>query len=114
MNSSQKNRHQGLPVRKGKNQERSDFVVFYDKFSLRRMLMENSKNNWPEMQITPVGLVRSEIKSLMAGNSDLELEERMEKIREYHRKVKECVCELVISPQWVELLYGIEVFHMFW
>jgi tRNA (adenine37-N6)-methyltransferase len=74
--------------------------------------MENSKNKWPEMQITPVGLVRSEIKTpmLMAGNSDLELEERMEKIREYHRKVKECVCELVISPQWVELLDGIEGF----
>lgn len=72
--------------------------------------MENSKNNWPEMQITPVGLVRSEIRSLMAGNPDLEHEERMEKIREYNRKVKECVCELVISPQWVELLCGIEGF----
>jgi tRNA-Thr(GGU) m(6)t(6)A37 methyltransferase TsaA len=74
--------------------------------------MENSNSNWPEMQITPVGLVRSEIKTpmLMAGNSDLELEERMEKIREYHQKVKNCICELVISPQWVELLDGIEGF----
>jgi tRNA (adenine37-N6)-methyltransferase len=51
--------------------------------------MKNIKNNWLEMQITPVGLVRSEIKTpmLMVGNSDLKLEERMEKIREYHRKV---------------------------
>jgi hypothetical protein len=59
-------------------------------------------------QITPVGIVRSDIKNpmLMAGDSDLELQERMEKIREYHQKVKGCVCELVISPQWVELLDG--------
>jgi tRNA (adenine37-N6)-methyltransferase len=74
--------------------------------------MENSKNNWTEMQITPVGIVRSDIKNpmLMAGDSDLELQERMEKIRKYHQKVKNCVCELVISPQWVELLDGIEGF----
>lgn len=74
--------------------------------------MEKIKNNWPEMQLTPVGVVRSEIKTpmLMAGNSDLELEERMEKIREYHQKVQNCTCELVISPQWVELLDGIEGF----
>jgi tRNA-Thr(GGU) m(6)t(6)A37 methyltransferase TsaA len=74
--------------------------------------MENSKNRWLEMQITPVGIVRSDIKTpmLMAGNSDLELEERMEKIREYHKKVKDCICELVISSPWVELLDGIEGF----
>jgi tRNA (adenine37-N6)-methyltransferase len=74
--------------------------------------MENSKNNRQEMQITPVGIVRSDIKNpmQMAGDSDLEPQGRMEKIREYNQKVKECVCELVISPQWVELLDGIEDF----
>jgi tRNA (adenine37-N6)-methyltransferase len=74
--------------------------------------MENSINKWPEMKITPVGLVRSEIITpmLMASDSGLEIEERMEKIREYHQKVNNCICELVISPQWVELLDGIDGF----
>ena len=64
------------------------------------------------MQISPVGIVRSDIKTpmLMAGDSDLELKERMEKIREYHQKVKDCVCEVVILPQLNELLDGIEGF----
>ena len=70
--------------------------------------METAKSSGIDMRITPIGLVRSDIKTPMlnAGESDLELQERMEKIRKYHQKVKKCVCELVISPQWGELLDG--------
>ncbi|MFO8083171.1 MAG: tRNA (N6-threonylcarbamoyladenosine(37)-N6)-methyltransferase TrmO [Desulfobacterales bacterium] len=74
--------------------------------------MDTDNSSGLDMRITPIGLVRSDIKTpmLLAGDSDLELQERMEKIREYHWKVKKCVCELVISPQWGELLDGIEGF----
>jgi tRNA-Thr(GGU) m(6)t(6)A37 methyltransferase TsaA len=74
--------------------------------------MQPNENNWPEMLLTPIGMVKSDIKTpmLTAGNSDLELQDRMEQIREYHRKVKACVCELTIFPQWEELLDGIEGF----
>lgn len=74
--------------------------------------MNNRINGEIDMRISPIGLVRSDIKTpmLMAGDSGLELRERMEKIREYHQKVRECVCELVIMPQLSELLDGIEGF----
>ena len=62
--------------------------------------------------LTPVGEVRSEIKTpiLLAGQSDLELTERMEKTLQYQKQVENNVCDLVIYPQWEELLDGIEDF----
>ncbi len=74
--------------------------------------METHEDNWPEMQLTPIGVVKSEITTpmLTAGDSGLALQERMDKIREYHRKVQACVCELTVFPQWGELLDGIEGF----
>ncbi len=64
------------------------------------------------MQLTPVGRVQSKIKTpiLLAGKSDIELQERMEKIREHREQVRKNVCELVIFSQWSELLDGIEGF----
>jgi len=64
------------------------------------------------MQFTPVGVVRSEIKTpmLRAGETDIELQERLEKIRAYHRQVEKNICELFIFPQWAELLDGIDGF----
>ena len=64
------------------------------------------------MTLTAVGEVRSKIKApiLLAGRSDLELQERMEKIREYQKQVEHNVCDLFIYPQWEELLDGIEGF----
>jgi tRNA-Thr(GGU) m(6)t(6)A37 methyltransferase TsaA len=74
--------------------------------------METDRGNWPQMQLKPVGVVRSEIKTPMleAGEADIELKERMEKVREYHQKVKDNVCDLAIFPEWEELLEGIEGF----
>jgi len=74
--------------------------------------METDPGNWPRMDLRPVGVVRSEIKSPMlhAGEADIELKERMEKVREYHQKVIDSICELVIFPEWEELLQGIEGF----
>jgi tRNA-Thr(GGU) m(6)t(6)A37 methyltransferase TsaA len=64
------------------------------------------------MQLTPIGVVRSTIKTpmLSADEHDLSTDARMENIRAYHRLVKDSACELVIEPQWAELLDGIEDF----
>ncbi len=63
-------------------------------------------------QLTPVGEVRSPIKTTMPppakdGGDDTA---RLEKIRLYHEEVQNAVCELVIYAPWVELLDGIEGF----
>lgn len=74
--------------------------------------MDGNKNHLSRMQLTPVGEVHSEIKTpiLLASESDIELQERMEKIREYHNLVENNICELFIFDRWTELLDGIEGF----
>ena len=74
--------------------------------------MDNTEKNILPMVLTAVGEVRSEIKApiLLAGQSDLELQERMEKIRKHHKLVENNICDLVIYSQWEELLDGIEDF----
>jgi tRNA-Thr(GGU) m(6)t(6)A37 methyltransferase TsaA len=74
--------------------------------------METDPGNWPRMELRPVGLVRSQIKTPMlhAGEAGIELKERLEKARENHQKVINTICELIIFPQWEELLEGIEGF----
>ncbi len=74
--------------------------------------METDPGNWPPMELRPVGLVRSQIKTPMlhAGEAGIELKERLEKARENHQKVIDSICELVIFPEWEELLEGIEGF----
>ena len=74
--------------------------------------MENDTNKTLSMQLTPVGVVRSEIETpmLSAGDTGLALEMRMEKAKAYHRQIEEGICELVIDPQWEELLDGIDAF----
>ena len=72
------------------------------------------------IQLAPVGVVRSAIKTPMrpAGEKGLSPTERRECARAYHRRVRETVCDLVIDPPWVELLEGIEGFShilvLFW
>jgi tRNA-Thr(GGU) m(6)t(6)A37 methyltransferase TsaA len=62
--------------------------------------------------ITPVGEVRSPLKTpvLRAGQADIELQERLDKLREHHRQVRSTVSELVVFDRWQELLDGIEAF----
>lgn len=64
------------------------------------------------IQLTPVGVVHSPIKTPMqvAGQPDLAVTERLDMIKAYRRQVADCVCELVIDPQWRELLDGIDGF----
>lgn len=74
--------------------------------------MEPNMNDASSMHLSPVGVVRSTLKTpmLTAGESDLALADRMEKIKTYHRRVRDTVCELVIDSRWTELLDGIEDF----
>ncbi|MBN1615409.1 MAG: tRNA (N6-threonylcarbamoyladenosine(37)-N6)-methyltransferase TrmO [Deltaproteobacteria bacterium] len=74
--------------------------------------MTDIKKSWPEMKLTPVGRVQSEIKIpvLLARDSGLELREQMEKLREDHKKMKHLVSELIIFPRYEELLDGVEGF----
>lgn len=74
--------------------------------------MDDNRNDLSQIQITPVGKVRSNIKTpmLLTNESDIELQERNEKFREHHEKTKHSISELVIFPQWEALLDGIDGF----
>jgi tRNA-Thr(GGU) m(6)t(6)A37 methyltransferase TsaA len=74
--------------------------------------MQDQPNNALTMSLSPIGVVRSPIKKpmLTAGESDLSLAERMDKIKAYHQGVNATECELVVAPKWEELLDGIEGF----
>ncbi len=74
--------------------------------------MHDIQNDPVQMQLTPVGEVRSELKTpmLSVGKSDIELRESQQTIRRYHEQVTRTVSELVIFEQWAELLDGIEEF----
>jgi tRNA-Thr(GGU) m(6)t(6)A37 methyltransferase TsaA len=74
--------------------------------------MEDIKESWARIELTPVGLVHSEIKTpvLQAKDSGLELRKQMDEMRERQQEMKHLVSELVIFPQWEELLDGIEGF----
>ncbi|WP_020589892.1 tRNA (N6-threonylcarbamoyladenosine(37)-N6)-methyltransferase TrmO [Desulfobacter curvatus] len=75
--------------------------------------MPTDQQNTPaSMALNPVGVVRSPFKTpmLMADDSGLSLELRMEKVKEHHRQVKTGISELVIDKQWESLLDGVEGF----
>ena len=74
--------------------------------------MNGNQHSPSKIQLTPIGEVHNEIKipMLLPSESDLELQERNENIRECNEKVNNILCEIVIYPQWVELLDGIEDF----
>ncbi len=74
--------------------------------------MDDSRKRVSGLELMPVGEVHSEIKTpmLLANESDIELQERMEKIREYHKRAENCISEVFIFSQWADLLEGIEEF----
>ncbi len=74
--------------------------------------MSADDQQWPEMLLRPVGFVRNEIKDPMpgAGERGVELKLRIDKTREYLRRIQDTVSELVINPEFSELLEGTEGF----
>jgi len=74
--------------------------------------MNAAEIDWPLMQLTPVGVVRSDIKTPMleACASDIELKKKREEIRAHHEKVITGISRVEIFSRWAELLDGIEGF----
>ena len=74
--------------------------------------MNTPANDWPEMTLRPIGRVKSDVKEpiLLAGKSGLALQERMDMVREHHRKVQSGTCELIVFDPWEQLLDGIDGF----
>ena len=74
--------------------------------------MQNQQSQPESMTLNAIGVVRSAIETpmLSADEADLSLADRMDNIKAYHRRVENTVCQLVIDPQWAELLDGIEDF----
>ena len=71
-----------------------------------------TENNWPQMQLSPVGEVKSELKNptLKADESGLTLEKRMDRLREEQNRIKSLVCEIHILKKYEALLDGLEGF----
>lgn len=64
------------------------------------------------MTLKPIGKVRNSVAEpiLNAIDADIELAGKMEAIREFHKGLQDAVSELVVFPEWEELLDGIEDF----
>ena len=62
--------------------------------------------------LTPVGIVRSDIKEpILKGSSEgLSLEARKEKIKAHREQVKNQICDIIIHPELTDILDGIEGF----
>ena len=74
--------------------------------------MDKTTNQWPEMHLEPIGRVSSNIKEpiLLAGKSGLSLQQRMDKVREHHREIRDADSDLLVFDRWAPLLEGIEAF----
>ena len=72
----------------------------------------NESGNMETLHLSPIGVVRSDLKTPMPApdQSNQSLNERMATIRAYRQRVATVVCDLVIDPQWEDLLDGIEAF----
>ena len=72
----------------------------------------SESGNMEPLHLSPIGVVRSDLKTPMPAPdpSNPSLRERMATIRAYRQRVANVVCDLVIDPQWEELLDGIAEF----
>jgi tRNA-Thr(GGU) m(6)t(6)A37 methyltransferase TsaA len=73
---------------------------------------ESGHLNNNEIIIRPVGYIRSDLKtpSLKAKGEDIELEKDLEKTAKNIRAFRDLVSELIINPELVRLLDGLEDF----
>jgi len=79
--------------------------------------MGNYPNDWcKDIRIKPVGYIRTSLKDALPFPHDggHVTEKYMERLKEYHRQIKELESELVIFPELQDVLEGIEEFsHIF-
>ncbi len=74
--------------------------------------MKSTAKKSQTIKLTPVGVVRNDIKrpSLHAVRSNLELAEKIHEIKTRQRQIKQGISELVISPALKGILDGIDGF----
>jgi len=79
--------------------------------------MSDYPNDWcNDMRVKPVGYVRTSLKDAMPSSHDggHGTEKYVERLKEYHRRIKDLESELVIFPELQDVLEGIEEFsHIF-
>ena len=67
---------------------------------------------WPEMNITPVGIVHSPIKipNLTTTKDNLRLKPPLAEFKKQHEEIKQTLSELLIFEKFAPLLKGIDAF----
>ena len=75
-------------------------------------MMNQEQYNGPEMNLIPVGLVQSPLKtpSMGATKNNLKLKDSMEKLKKQHKEIENTLSEILIFDPWLPLLKGIEEF----
>ena len=74
------------------------------------MEQNKTESSLQNMTISPVGVIKSEIKTpgLKAGKEDLELEQGIKEATREAVRIRTLISELVIYPEYVDSLDGIE------
>lgn len=74
--------------------------------------MNQKQYNWPEMNLTPVGVFLSLLKTLTlrATKDNLKLKPLMEELKNQHKKIENTLSEILIFDSGNPLLKGIETF----
>jgi len=83
--------------------------------------MSDYPNDWcKDMRVKPVGYVRTSLKDPLPLPQDggLVTEKYVERLKEYHRRIKDLESELVIFPELQDMLEGIgefsHIFVLYW
>ncbi|GAB6145638.1 tRNA (N6-threonylcarbamoyladenosine(37)-N6)-methyltransferase TrmO [Desulfocicer niacini] len=74
--------------------------------------MHQEQYNWPEMNLKPVGFVKSPLKtpSLGATKDNLTLKASMEELKKQQKEIETTLSDILIFEPWHQLLKGIEEF----
>ncbi len=74
--------------------------------------MDQTHYNWPDMHLTPVGVVRSPLKipSLGTTKDNLRCEPSAATFKKQHAAIRDTLSEILIFEPWTPLLEGIEGF----
>lgn len=74
--------------------------------------MEQTHYNWPDMHLTPIGVVQSRLKTPSLGTTrdNLKRESSAETFKKQHAAIQETLSQIHVFASWQPLLRGIEGF----
>ncbi|MFH2092109.1 MAG: tRNA (N6-threonylcarbamoyladenosine(37)-N6)-methyltransferase TrmO [Pseudomonadota bacterium] len=74
--------------------------------------MENQQYHWPEMNLVPVGIVKSPIKTpnLRTTKDNIKLTPSLDELKKQHTEIAQTLSEIQVFEKWEPLLNGIEAF----